>query len=101
MKHIFVYGILQKHLSAKNFGLEEEYYLGRARLDGYERESLTHIIKSNNGNSVEGDIFLIPDYLEQSLYDFEKQFGYSRGITKPVRIDDDKEFECISYLLEA
>jgi gamma-glutamylcyclotransferase (GGCT)/AIG2-like uncharacterized protein YtfP len=99
MKKIFVYGILQKEHSAKQFDIKDEYYLGRAKLPGFERKRLTAIFKSNNGDSVEGDIFEVPDEIEEKLYQFESSFGYRRETTNPVRINDGQEFETISYLL--
>jgi gamma-glutamylcyclotransferase (GGCT)/AIG2-like uncharacterized protein YtfP len=99
MKKIFVYGILQKEQSAKQFGMKDEYYLGRATLPGYKREYLTRISKSNNGDSVEGDIYEVPDELEEKLYRFEAGFGYWREKTKPIRKEDGKEFETISYII--
>ena len=99
MKTIFVYGILQKEHSAKGFGLLDKYYLGRAHLNGYLRTSLTSIFQDDNGSRVVGDIFEIPDDLEEKLYKFEAQFGYNRSMVKPNRIEDNKEFEAISYLL--
>lgn len=99
MKKIFVYGILQKEHSAKEFGISDDYYLGRATLPGFKRDFLTKISKSNNGDSVEGDVFEVPDNIEQKLYEFEAGFGYHREITKPIRNEDGKEFETISYIL--
>lgn len=99
MKKIFVYGILQKDIDAKSFGIKNEYYLGRAKLYGYWRNSLTDIFKRNKEDIVEGDIFEVPDDIEESLYRFESRFGYKRGKTNPIRLSDGKKFECISYLL--
>ena len=99
MKTIFVYGILQRENSAKEFGLTDDMYLGRAILEGFERRYLTHIVKTKNGNSVEGDLFKVPDELEQKLYEFEAKFGYWREIVKPKRLKDKKEFEATCYLV--
>ena len=99
MKKIFVYGILQKGISAEHFGLIDEYYIGRAKLPGYFRCSLTSIFKGNDDSEVEGDIWEVPEDIEERLYRFEAKFGYNRGITNPIRLSDNKEFETISYLL--
>ena len=99
MKKIFVYGILQKGISASNFGLVDKYYVGRAKLPGYYRQSLTSIYKGDEKDEVEGDIWNIPEEIEENLYRFEAQFGYNRGTTNPIRISDKREFETISYLL--
>ena len=100
MKKIFVYGILQKDISARNYGIEDEFYLGRGTLYGYKRHSLTRISKSRREDDyVIGDIFDIPDNIEESLYQFESQFGYHREITNPQRIEDTQKFETISYIL--
>ena len=99
MKKIFVYGILQKQHSSKNFDIKDDYYLGRAILPGYHRTSLTSIFKGKDTDEVIGDIFSVPDDIEENLNRFESQFGYSRETTYPIRVDDGKEFETISYLL--
>jgi len=99
MKTIFVYGILQKGESAKSFGLKDEYWKGRARLDGYTRYSLTSIYKGHEDDKVFGDVFEVPDELEESLYRFEKQYGYYRGNTYPKLSIGLEPVKCISYLL--
>jgi len=100
MKKIFVYGILQKDISAKHFGIRDDYYVGRAKLHGFWRNSLTAIFnRGNKEDVVEGDIFEVPDDIEEKLFRFEHQYGYHREITKPIRISDGKTFETISYLL--
>ena len=75
MKQIFVYGILQKHISASDFGLEDSHYLGRGIVYGWKRESLTYITRGRYSDTVEGDIFEVPEYIEHKLYKFESQFG--------------------------
>lgn len=99
-RKIFCYGILQKRHSAENFGLTDEMYIGRAVLPGFRRNALTAIYKSkDSSDKVEGDIWEVPDDIEEQLYRFESRFGYKREITYPIRVDDGKEFETISYLL--
>ena len=101
MKKIFVYGILQKDISAKNFGLTDEQYLGRATLYVYGRTSLTQINKSKREDDyVCGDIFEVSDELEESLYQFENKYGYEREVTKPQKISDGEHVECISYIIK-
>jgi len=100
MKTVFVYGILQKDVSAKEFELEDKFYLGRATLYGYTRHSLTRINKAKRDDDyVVGDIFKVPDDIEEKLYKFEHGFGYNRETTKPQLIDNGKVVECISYIL--
>ena len=100
MRKIFVYGILQMDVSAKSFGLEKKHYLGRAKLNGYNREALTCIRKSKDKEDfVLGDVFEVSPELEEELYKFEAQFGYKRETTNPIRVDDEHKFETISYIL--
>lgn len=99
MKTIFVYGILQQQHRAKEFGLKDDMHLGRAKLDGFRRQFLTQITKTNNSSSVEGDLYYIPNDLEQRLYEFEAQFGYWREEVKPKRLEDKQEFKAICYLV--
>ncbi len=100
MKTIFVYGILQKDISAKNFGIEDKYYIGRGILSGYKRYALTRINKSKNKeDSVHGDIFEVPDDIEENLYKFEHGFGYNREVTEPILENSNETYKCISYIL--
>lgn len=100
MKKIFVYGILQKGISSDRFGMKDEHYIGRAILKGYKRRSLTAIFPSNDGtDEVEGDVWEVPDEIEEHLNSFESGFGYNRGITNPILKSTGEEFETISYLL--
>lgn len=100
MKRIFVYGILQKGLDAPSFGIKNEYYVGRATLYGYSRSLLTRISRSKREDDyVCGDVFEVPDELEDKLFQFENQFGYKRVTTYPQMISDATEYECISYII--
>jgi len=99
MKNIFVYGILTRRHRAEDFGIKDEYYHGEGILYGYRRCSLVEIYESKDSDYVIGDIFEVPDEIEEKLYNFESQFGYKRQITKPIRNGDGKEFKCISYIL--
>jgi len=100
VKTIFVYGILQKDIDGPGFGLIDKYYIGRAFLYGYKRNSLVHISKSKREDSyIAGDIFKVPDELEKKLYAFEKSYGYERVTTKPQLVDNAEKYECISYII--
>ena len=101
MKKVFVYGILQKDISADSFGIKEEHYIGRATLYGYTRIGLSIIKKSKKNNDhVTGDIFEIPDELEEKLFRFENSFGYVRDTVTPQIKDDKTKHECIIYILK-
>lgn len=100
MKKVFTYGILQRHHSSERFGMTDDMYLGRATLVGFKRDGLCHIhLSDNKFMEVEGDLWNVPDELEQQLYEFEAQFGYERV---KVTIVDEKGIyhRVIVYLVD-
>lgn len=100
MKKIFVYGILQKEHSAKEFGLTDKMYRGRALLPYFKRESLCSISEHPEKVSiVEGDVWDVSDKIEQELYDFEASFGYYRDTVSPIMKDTKEQVDAIAYLL--
>ena len=100
MRRIFVYGILQKEHSAESHGLTANMYRGKASLYGFERTGLCHIKISENENSkVIGDVWEVPNELEEELYRFEAGFGYDRQRVN-VMYEDNSYHTCIVYLLD-
>jgi len=100
MKRIFTYGILQKHHSAKQHGLKDDMYRGRGCLKGFERNGLTHIkISKDESSSVEGDIWEVPDELEERLFNFESSFGYERQ-TATIKDENVRYHTSTVYLVD-
>lgn len=100
MKKVFTYGILQKDHSSDEFGMTDDMHIGRGSLYGFKRNGLCHIYLSENAKDVViGDIWEVPDELEERLYRFEAQFGYER--VKCIVINDSGKFhKCIVYLVD-
>jgi gamma-glutamylcyclotransferase (GGCT)/AIG2-like uncharacterized protein YtfP len=100
MKTIFVYGILQKHHSALDFGMTDDMYRGEATISSFKRESLVHISKTEIPNSkVHGELWEVPDDIEEHIYQFEAQFGYER-VSLIVEDANGEYVNAILYLVD-
>ena len=106
--YLFAYGILQLNISAAEFELNKDNYIGRGILAGYMRKSLCSIEKNNlhyihKGKKhfihyVCGDIFYVDKDIEDRIWDFERSCGYER-ITETVRcVNDNKKYKCVVYV---
>ena len=100
MKTIFVYGTLQKgYNNCEAFKLEDNQ-ISKATLYGWCRDSLIRIHKvKRDDDYVVGEIQVISDEIEESIYNFEMACGYHREMVTPQRIDNGEKIEAIAYIL--
>ena len=100
-KLVFVYGILrQGDTGAKYFDIKPEDVVGKAKLYGFERVSVSYIRKSDNPQDfVEGEVINISKEKEKEIYRFERYYGYKRRHVD-VTLEDGRTLRTIVYLVQ-
>lgn len=98
MKTIWTYGILRRDYMGSNppFGLEKEYWKGKAQLRDWQRRATSTIVPQED-DYVKGDLWEVPDSVEDAIARFETGAGWPR--TKVVVEDKEgDEIEAIAYI---